>query len=146
MGPAELLFKWEVLKPLGFKQDETAFTYAVRCNPGFDPVKRKSRLTAKHVTLCGAFVKQDIAAYKPTLVIALGSEAAKAVTQSKEITLKKYIGQVLNGPGKTRLVLTYSPRTVIAKRDIGYLNSIKKAIQVFTNKLKPKPFPEMIKV
>jgi uracil-DNA glycosylase family 4 len=134
-GPAERLFIGEVLKKLGFTKDEVAFTNAVRC---YSPDKPG----AKHVKLCGAFVHQDIAALKPEFVVALGGEAASAVLRQTGAEVKANIGHVVDVDG-THVLVSYSPRAVLAKKDVGFLHFIYKQIKNYIDGVQPKEFPEM---
>ena len=138
-GPAEQLFKSLVLKPLGLLPAEVSFGYVARC---YAP---DGKPTGVQLSLCGAFLQQDIQRLRPSLVVCLGLEAAKAILQQKDIKLKDYIGKKIQLNGANILV-TYSPRMVLAKKNIGYMASIKRAMEFVLSNRQPLPFPEMKEV
>ncbi len=138
-GPAELLFKNRVLKPLGFSPEEVSFGYAARC---YAPSGKPSGV---QLSLCGSFLWQDIARLKPTLILCLGLEAAKAVLQQRSIKLKDYIGRQLQ-VADTKVLVTYSPRMVLAKKNMGYLISAKTVLKFWLEAHEPLPFPAMKEV
>lgn len=138
-GPLGRLVKQEILKPLGLSAKETAFVSAVRCFP----TNTKQKPTAAQVSLCSAFLAQDIKRLKPKGVVCLGPDVAKAVLQTKSVTVKEMIAQVAMSPQGVNTIVTYNPLAVLAKMSRGYIMAIKKMVEFFLRGATQKPFPKM---
>ena len=71
-GPVGRLVKQEILKPLGLGPTDCAFTNAVRCLPPYEREYKIGKPTAAQVSLCSAFLIQDLNRIKPKGVVCLG--------------------------------------------------------------------------
>lgn len=96
-------------------------TNATRCYPGED--KKEAEL-AQGVAECNEYLLEDIAKYKPKVILSLGAWALRSLGFSDPITT--VTNHCLEGPLDTPVVVTYHPATYM--RDSGSIHLFSRAV------------------
>jgi uracil-DNA glycosylase len=117
VGPAGQMFD-RALKDAGIKRENAYVTNAVK---HFKFVPRgKIRIHQKPVTpeirACRQWYEAELAAIKPSLVVALGATAAQSVL-GKITTIGKVRGQILDTAEDTRVLVTVHPSYLLRLPD-----------------------------
>ena len=98
-----------LLAGAGLHRDEVFVTNAVLCNP-LDASQRNRRPLVTEMTRCLPFLRQQVEAVRPEIVVALGGVALEALRRIEphELRLSRDAGRVAEWYGR-RLVPLYHP-------------------------------------
>jgi uracil-DNA glycosylase family 4 len=100
------------------RRDEVFVTNAVLCNP-LDAAGRNRRPRASEVVRCAPFLRRQVEAVQPEVVVALGGVALEALSRIEphDMTLREGCGRPVEWLGR-RLVALYHPgRRALVHRD-----------------------------
>ena len=112
-GPADKVLD-RALHNAGIARSEAYLTNAVKHFKWEPRGKRRIHKTPaqREVDACNPWLKQELAAVAPTVVVALGSTALRALTGRRDLSLSAVQGQVLELGGLT-IVPTWHPSYVL---------------------------------
>lgn len=108
-----------LLEALSFDPEQYYIANIVKCRPPDNRVP-----TDKEVEACLPWLRYQVRAIKPSIVVCLGSTAARAIID-KEARITKLRGQWIEREGKFSIMPTYHPSAVlrdIRKREDFYLD------------------------
>jgi uracil-DNA glycosylase family 4 len=107
-----------LLAVAGLTRDEVFVTNAVLCNP-LDASGRNRRPKASEVANCGAFLRRQIEAVDPDVVVALGVVALEALgrIEAHGLTLREGCGQPVAWLGRQMVALYHPGRRALVHRD-----------------------------
>jgi probable DNA metabolism protein len=112
-GPAGKVLD-RALHEAGIDRESAYLTNAVKHFKWEPRGKRRIHKTPaqREVDACNPWLKQELAAVAPTVVVALGSTALRALTGRRDLSLSALQGQVLEVDGR-RIVPTWHPSYVL---------------------------------
>jgi uracil-DNA glycosylase family 4 len=107
-----------LLAVAGLTRDEVFVTNAVLCNP-LDASGRNRRPKAPEVALCSAFLRRQIEAVGPDVVVALGVVALDALAriEAHGLTLRDDCGRSVEWLGRCLVPLYHTGRRALVHRD-----------------------------
>ena len=89
--------KWleALLARKGFKREDCALTYTVRCTPPKDAQGKPLPPTMGQIRYCRPFLLADIATLKPRNIMGLGNAAARGLLNDGQATVVRHRGRLL---------------------------------------------------
>ncbi len=74
---ADGLFQSGLLERMGIPESEIYYTYLVKCFPGWKRGQGFIRPSADHIKTCSSYLKRELEAVQPELIIAIGDVVMK---------------------------------------------------------------------
>ncbi len=128
VGPAGQLLD-QVLERCQIDRSKLYVTNAVKHFKWTPNGKRRihQRPTGAEILSCRPWVVAEMHIVKPKVIVCLGASAAQSILGLK-VSIKDQLGQMMEGPGGTKLLITYHPSAVLRVPETNKKNELMREI------------------